>query len=303
LACSVFDVFAGCGVLNPLNMLALGASGALNIEVLDDWPVDLDALSLLWLAPKVKPVLLAAGVAAGVLLGFASEANRFGLGVSDDASFVCSVGFRLPNGLAVAGAFSCAWGVCWVPAPNSEVVLVAVWRFAKGLLAGADAGVLAACAAALEAPKRLVDGAGVAAVSGFGVVEPKLNRPAEGAVAGGSAAGVLAPKLNMLFCGVVGVVGVSFFCVLAPNPNMLLDAGAAAGCEAPNPPNPLLGAGVLAFSGAGEAGAPKVKGWEAGAGVDAVLGAEDVVLPKENAGAGLFAPLVADELALPNMLG
>jgi hypothetical protein len=260
LACSVFDVFAGCGVLNPLNMLALGASGALNIEVLDDWPVELDALSLLWLVPKVKPVLLAAGVAAGVLLGFASEANRFGLGVSDGASPACSVGFRLPNRLVVAGAFSCAWGVCWVPAPNIEVVLVALWRFAKGLLAGADAGVLVACAAALEAPKRLVDGAGVAAVSGFGVVEPKLNRPAEGAVAGGSAAGVLAPKLNMLFCGVVGVVGVSFFCVLAPNPNMLLDAGAAAGCEAPNPPNPLLGAGVLAFSGAGEAGAPKVKG-------------------------------------------
>jgi hypothetical protein len=34
-----------------------------------------------------------------------------------------------------------------------------------------------------------------------------------------------------------------------------------------------------------------------------VLGAEDAVLPKENAGAGLLAPLVADELALPNMLG
>jgi hypothetical protein len=33
------------------------------------------------------------------------------------------------------------------------------------------------------------------------------------------------------------------------------------------------------------------------------LGAEDAVLPKENAGAGLLAPLVADELALPNMLG
>lgn len=151
-----------------------------------------------------------------------------------------------------------------MPALNSEgVLLVALWRLAKGLLAGADAGVLVPCAAALGAPKRLVDGAGVAAVSGFGVVDPKLNNPAEGAVAGGSAAGVVAPKLNMLFCGVVGVVGASLFCVLAPNPNMLLDtgdAGAAAGCEVPYPPNMLLGAGVLAFSGAGEAGAPKVNG-------------------------------------------
>jgi hypothetical protein len=112
LACSLFDAFAGCGVLNPLNMFVLGASGALNIEVLDDWPVNLGALSLLWLAPKVKPVLLAAGVAAGVLLGFASEANKFGLGVSDGASPLGSVGFTLPNRLVVAGAFSWAWGVC-----------------------------------------------------------------------------------------------------------------------------------------------------------------------------------------------
>jgi hypothetical protein len=112
----------------------------------------------------------------------------------------------------------------------------------------------------VEAPKRLVEGAGVADVSGFGVVEPKLNRLAAGAVAGGSAAGVLEPKLNMFFCGVVGAGVVSLFCAPAPNPNMLLEAGAAAGCEAPNPPNMLLGAGVLAFSGAGELGAPKVNG-------------------------------------------
>ena len=112
LACSLFDVFAGCGVLNPLNMFALGASGALNIEVLEGWLVDLEALSLLWFTPKVKPVLLAAGAAAGVLLGFTSEANKFGLGVSDGALPLVSAGFALPNILVVAGAFSCAWGVC-----------------------------------------------------------------------------------------------------------------------------------------------------------------------------------------------
>jgi hypothetical protein len=209
----------------------------------------------------VKPVLLAAGAVAGVLLGFASEANRFGLGVSDAALLLGSAGFTLPNRLVVSGAFCCAWGVCCgVPVPNREgLAPVALCRLAKGLLAGA--GVLMPCAAVVEDPKRLVDGAGVAAVSGFGVVEPKLNMLAAGAVAGGSAAGVPEPKLNMFFCGVVGAGVVSLFCAPAPNPpNMLLDAGAAAGCEAPNPANMLLGAGVLAFSGAEELGAPKVNG-------------------------------------------
>lgn len=135
------------------------------------------------------------------------------------------------------------------------VLCAGVLEVPKRLVDDVGAGVLVSFAG-VEAPKRLVDGAGVAAASGFGVVDPKLK----GLAAGGSAAGVVAPKLNMFFCGVVGAGVVSLFCAPAPNPNMLLEAGAAAGCEAPNPPNMLLGAGVLGFSAADELGVPKVNG-------------------------------------------
>lgn len=45
-AWSLSTVFAGCGVLKPPNMLALGASGALNIGALAGFSLSLGALSL-----------------------------------------------------------------------------------------------------------------------------------------------------------------------------------------------------------------------------------------------------------------
>jgi hypothetical protein len=149
--------------------------------------------------------VLVAGVATGVLAGLESPANGFGLGVSAVVMLLDSAGFlRLPNRLLeVAEAFSCAGGACDV-APNPlkgvEVVFVGVGRFANGLLAGTDAGVLVLDAAAFEVPNRLVDGAVVGALSAFCAVVPKLNKFEAGAVA--------------------AALGVS--CALVPNPLKIL---------------------------------------------------------------------------------
>jgi hypothetical protein len=107
----------------------------------------------------LNPELLAAGVAAGVLAGFESPANRLGLGVSAAASLLDSAGFlRLPNKLI---------GV--------EGVFAAVGRLANGLLAGAGAGVLVVEAAELAVPNRFVEGAEAVVLSLFCAVAPKLN--------------------------------------------------------------------------------------------------------------------------------
>jgi hypothetical protein len=50
-------------------------------------------------------VLLTAVISAGVLLGFASETNRFGLDVSNDVLLFIDADFTLPNRLIVSRAF------------------------------------------------------------------------------------------------------------------------------------------------------------------------------------------------------
>jgi hypothetical protein len=64
------------------------------------------------------------------------------------------------------------------PPKGLDGVLEAVGKFAKGLLASVGAGVLRV--AAFDVPKRLVDGAGVAALSAFC---PNVNGVEAGAVA------------------------------------------------------------------------------------------------------------------------
>jgi hypothetical protein len=80
-------------------MLDLGASGAFRVA------------SLFCVAPNMlwKPEELAAGVAAGVLAGFESPANGFGLGVSAVLLLDSSGFLRALNKLVEAvGVFACA---------------------------------------------------------------------------------------------------------------------------------------------------------------------------------------------------
>ncbi len=242
-------VFAGCGVLKPLKRLFFGASGAFKVDVPEDFLLLLAAGSEFCVAPKrLNPVVGAAGVAAGLLLGFPKEANR--LGVSVVALLLGSAGFMLPNRLFEGVcAFSSALGVCVVESKglnrDDEDVLGAVGRLANGLLAdvlaGVNAGALGVAVAALESPNRLVDGAVAVLAAG---VAPKLNKLLAGAVLTAlSVACALVPKpLKMLLVGVV----VSVFCVFAPKPLKILFGASAAGCAAVlSPPKRLLAAGVL----------------------------------------------------------
>lgn len=103
-----FD-FAGCGVLKPLNMFDLGASGAWNIDALAGFSLSLGTLSLLCDAPNM---LLKSG--AGVLAGFASPANKLFLGASGVALLASSEGLTLLKKLGVAGVGSCCFGVSCV---------------------------------------------------------------------------------------------------------------------------------------------------------------------------------------------
>jgi hypothetical protein len=304
LACSLSDVFAGCGVLKPLKRFGLGASGAWNNGALAVLSLSLGVLSLFWDAPNM---LLKSG--AGVLAGLASPAKRLGLGVSGAALLVCSAGFALLKKLGVAGVCSCAFGVsCVWPKLNfGALAFVDVCSPEKRLPEGAGAGVLAP-------PNMFVDGAGDAGSAGFGAAEPKLKRLVEGAAA--VVAGVLsvpcvlgAPKPNMFFCGVAAAGVLSLFCasVLAPNPPK---AGAAAGvalfCEAPPKLKMLVeaGAGVLVLAGAAELVAPN---WKDGAGVLEAAGVDELLAPKLKAGcvagAGVLGAAAADELAPPKVKG
>jgi hypothetical protein len=203
----------------------------------------------------------------------------------------------------------------------------ALGRLAKGLLAGVEAVALGV--AALEVPKRLVDGAGVAA-SVFCADAPKLNILDAGAVA--VAFGVLcapvlsAPKMlfglgvsavlsvfcafepkppNMLVWGAAGSLGASSFCAFVPKPlKILFCAGAAVWVEAPKPLKMPLVAGVLAVFWADELGAPKVNGVEAGAEAAGVFGAPLVVPNRPPEGAALEVPNMPPEgaaLDVPNM--
>ena len=173
-------VFAGCGVLKPLKRPDLGASGAFNVAALLAFSVPSVVASLFCEAPnKLKPGLLVAGVAVGVLAGLASDAKRFGLGLSAAVLLVWSAGLKPPNILFdVVEVLSWACGVD-VGVKRDGVEFVVVGSFANGLFGGADAvGGLALGAAELGVPKRPTEG-----LSFFCAVEPKLKRLGAGAVA------------------------------------------------------------------------------------------------------------------------
>ena len=106
-----------------------------------------------------------------------------------------------------------------------EGVFEAVGRFANGLLAGADAGVLA-LGGTKPVPKWLVDGAaGVAPLSACCADAPNWNAGV-GAVAFGVACAPVPNAPNMLFWGCGVSAPVSLFCPKPPN----MFGGAAAGC-------------------------------------------------------------------------
>jgi hypothetical protein len=198
----------------PRNKLDRSASGAFDAAEANMFPEAAELVSLFCDAPNV--LLNPKEVAAGG--GLANDEKRLGLGDSEGALALGSgalmllnkVGFGVaafssgsliaPNGF-VAGAFSCAWGVCW-PKLNAGVVDAAAGaRFANGLLAGADDGVL-------EPPPNMFGGGAVDVVLLFCCaveVEAKLNRLVVGAGAVAGAFPVpcaLVPMLNRLFWGV-----------------------------------------------------------------------------------------------------
>lgn len=158
---------------------------------------------------------------------------------------------------------------------------------------------LALGVAALEAPKREVDGVALVWAEGL-----KLNRLLAGAVAVVLIAPcALVPMLpNMLVGGVCNEP--SFFCAAEPNPLNRLFCGAAAVCvDVPSPPNMLLVAGVLVL-GAGAVMPPKVKGCDAEVVVLVTFGVELVVPNMLLEGAPLVAPNMLVEgapVVAPNM--
>lgn len=146
-----------------------------------------------------------------------------------------------------------------------------VGRPEKGLLAGADEGVL-------DAPKRFEEGAAVdadgaadapkdvpnrfevggAVVVAFCAFEPKLKGVVGVAVAVAlSVPCACVPAPNM-FCWRVSCWLAPPFCAFAPKPPKAVGAVAVLLCPAPNPPNMLLGADVVAVFCAGVLLAPKL---------------------------------------------
>jgi hypothetical protein len=303
---SASAVFAGCGVLKPVNILGLLVSGAFEATGSTDLS-EATLVSLFCSAPrKLNPGLLFV-----IVDGLANEANKFGLGVSEDALAVGSGALTLLNneGLGVpaasvgnliapkelfvaAGVFSCAG----CPKVNGVEGSVGFGSEPKGLLAGADEGVPAVAnmfgAGAVDvvpAAPNIFDTGAADVVTFDGA--PKPNRFDAGAVAVAVAFCVpcaLEAVPNML---VFGVSCCAPFCALLPNPpKLLFCAGAALFCEAPKAPNILVGALVPAVCALELAGAPNVKGAAAGAGEPVILAAELVVPNVFVEGAPLVMP-------------
>lgn len=306
-------VLAGCGVLKPLNKLGLLASGAFEGAGSEGFSAFV-LVSLFCTAPKkLSPGV--PGVVVGA--GLASEANRFGLGVSEGALAAGSGALTLLNreGLGVpaasvgslmalkglpAAAGVCSWalGVCW-PKVKGVDGSVALGSEANGLPAGADAGVPADAkrfeAGAVDVvpavPNMFDAGAEDDVLALDCALEPKpLNKVDEGAVAVAlPMLCALVPALKRLGLGVSCCEAPP--CALVPKPlKMLFCAGAALLCEAPNPLNRFDGAGVPAVGALELAGAPNVKGAAAGAGVLEALAAELVVPNMFVEGALLVVP-------------
>lgn len=101
-------VFAGCGVLKPLNILELCTLGAF-VAPCELFSVLPDAVSLFCAFPnRLGPGVEAPDEALVVPFGFARDANKLGLGVSAAELLPESAGLRLLKRLfEVAEFFSC----------------------------------------------------------------------------------------------------------------------------------------------------------------------------------------------------